>query len=509
MSAKRRFVCLCALFFVGMTGRLTLGQDAVPLDQAIKDGKVGADITGIGGSTGDTILITVRRKVPEELRLTLTPGTVFKSVTGTVQNMAGASIKGERVGESSYRPTTEIVLADNDKHSYVIEAYCLDFHKGNPGPSDRFSIAPPDGQALKILQAGKAKGASIQVIQAAVWMDRDGATATQLKQRFPVGDRDIEAARGLLRDAKQAKPGTTSTSTAPATPCASPPLSAPRIPNLSPPPNIPTFANVTPIPNVPVIRDIPPRFNIPPPLNIPPNIPNIPTVPGIQRPLKVPKVPPLSQPVAAQQRETLEPKCRTWTDATRRYAVEAEFVDHEDGQVRLKKKDGSVIAVAIGKLSRIDQDRVRRVAGWRTAGGEASPQAQVVDTELTYSVVARNIDKHIGRRVAWVARQATYSISLDRKTGNQISTYVFIVADSRGRFFVDSPFVFSHSGSSRDTKRTAAAEKAGRDSRDDGTRLIIGTIAGSADLTFDREVGVKSTGKVPVLKDVLVDVPKR
>jgi len=72
--------------------------------------------------------------------------------------MAGASIKGKRVGERSYRPTTEIVLADNDKHSYVIEAYCLDFHKGNPGPSDRFSIAPPDGRTLKILQAGKAKG---------------------------------------------------------------------------------------------------------------------------------------------------------------------------------------------------------------------------------------------------------------------------------------------------------------------------------------------------------------
>jgi len=34
-------------------------------------------------------------------------------------------------------------------------------------------------------------------------MDRDGTTATELKQRFPVGDVDIEAARGLLRDAKQ------------------------------------------------------------------------------------------------------------------------------------------------------------------------------------------------------------------------------------------------------------------------------------------------------------------
>lgn len=67
-------------------------QTTIPLDQAIKDGNVSVEITGMGGSTGDTIQITVQRKVPETLRLSLRPGTVFKSISGKVQNMLAVSI---------------------------------------------------------------------------------------------------------------------------------------------------------------------------------------------------------------------------------------------------------------------------------------------------------------------------------------------------------------------------------------------------------------------------------
>ena len=94
MSAKGRLVLLWVSFFVAATSACAFGQTAVPIEQAAKDGKAELTITGIGGSTGDTILVIVRRKVPEVLRLTLTPGTVFKSTTGTVQNMAGAVNQG-------------------------------------------------------------------------------------------------------------------------------------------------------------------------------------------------------------------------------------------------------------------------------------------------------------------------------------------------------------------------------------------------------------------------------
>jgi hypothetical protein len=199
MNSKRAVVFLSVLFFGGAASPLALGQTPIPLDQAIKDDKVDAEISGIGGSTGDAILITVRRKVPDMLRLTLTPGTVFTSTSGTVQNMVAASVKGERVGENSYRPATEIVLADNDKHSYVVEAYCLDFHKPNPGSSDSFTIASADERARKILQAGKAKSASIAAIQSALWMQREHLTPAEVKQRFPASDEDIAVAQAIVQ----------------------------------------------------------------------------------------------------------------------------------------------------------------------------------------------------------------------------------------------------------------------------------------------------------------------
>ena len=126
---------------------VAFAQDAILLEQAVKDRKVAVVITGTGGSTGDAIVIYVQRKVADILCLTLTPGIVFKSTTGRVQNMVGASIKGERVDERSYRATSEILLKDDDKHCYVVEAYCLDFHKANPGSHDSFVIATHDPRA--------------------------------------------------------------------------------------------------------------------------------------------------------------------------------------------------------------------------------------------------------------------------------------------------------------------------------------------------------------------------
>ncbi len=194
-----RVFSACVLVFAVFVP-VAYSQDAVPLGQAIKEGKVEAVITGMGHSTGDAILITVRRNVSGVLRLTLRPGTVFRSVSGTVQNMAAASIKGERVNENSYRPETDIVLADNGQHSYLIEAYCLDFDKANPGRSDTFRLSGVDEQAARLLGEGKGKSASISAIQAALWMVRGGLSPAQIQSRFSVTPAEIDVARSILRD---------------------------------------------------------------------------------------------------------------------------------------------------------------------------------------------------------------------------------------------------------------------------------------------------------------------
>ncbi|MHC4452069.1 MAG: SHD1 domain-containing protein, partial [Planctomycetota bacterium] len=46
---------------------------------------------------------------------------------------------------------------------------------------------------------------------------------------------------------------------------------------------------------------------------------------------------------------------RTWTDSTGKYTVEAELVGVDNGKVRLKKSDGSVVAVPLVKMSAGDR----------------------------------------------------------------------------------------------------------------------------------------------------------
>jgi hypothetical protein len=178
-------------------------QTPTPVDQALGEGKVRFEVRSRGNSTGDVILIKVQRLVPETLRLTLRPGTVLVSASGTVQDMAVARLKGEPVDERRYRPAQEIVLRDDSPRTYLIEAYCLDFNKANPRPDEMFTLSRVDERAAQVIEAGLRQGASIGVIQSALWIDREGVTDAQLTRRFPVTGDDIQAARQLLETLRE------------------------------------------------------------------------------------------------------------------------------------------------------------------------------------------------------------------------------------------------------------------------------------------------------------------
>ena len=53
------------------------------------------------------------------------------------------------------------------------------------------------------------------------------------------------------------------------------------------------------------------------------------------------------------------PQPRTWNDKSGKFSVVATFQSFEGGQVKLKKDDGSVLAVALEKLSEEDGEYVR------------------------------------------------------------------------------------------------------------------------------------------------------
>jgi outer membrane protein assembly factor BamB len=64
---------------------------------------------------------------------------------------------------------------------------------------------------------------------------------------------------------------------------------------------------------------------------------------------------------------------RTWTDTTGRYRIEAEFVSFANGNVSLKKQDGSTVEVPMSKLSSADQKWIRDELKRRRSTPSSSP----------------------------------------------------------------------------------------------------------------------------------------
>lgn len=77
---------------------------------------------------------------------------------------------------------------------------------------------------------------------------------------------------------------------------------------------------------------------------------------------------------AGNSGKELQAEFRTWTDSTGTHKVEAAFVDIKDGQVRLKKKDGNILTIALDKLSDGDREVVAktRVSSKTPDGKEAA-----------------------------------------------------------------------------------------------------------------------------------------
>ena len=194
---KIGFMTYLMLIFLFINS-VALAAKSITFEQALNEGRIQVEITSLGGSTGDAILINITRKVPEKLRISLSPGTVLKSTTGNVQNMIISKVKGERIGHNSYRPTPEIYLNTDKKQSYIVEAYCLDFNKPNPGLGDNFTISQAEDRTRRIIIEGEKEKYSTRIIQSAIWIDRAKVTSSRLKNRFPVNDNDIEIARRLL-----------------------------------------------------------------------------------------------------------------------------------------------------------------------------------------------------------------------------------------------------------------------------------------------------------------------
>ena len=150
----------------------------------------------------------------------------------------------------------------------------------------------------------------------------------------------------------------------------------------------------------------------------------------------------------------------------------------------------------------------------KAASKVRTPEVQVHrSAEATsYRDVRKDITKYVGKRVAWVGKyvsSSNMSTTVNGKRSDSTQEYRYALVDENGSAVLEDSFCFSHPGTKKDTKRTPAAQAADNNPRDNGIRLIRGTIAGSKTIRIPGSGKDRRAIEVPDLKDVVIAMPPK
>jgi hypothetical protein len=198
MRQLQRFAAIAMLFaLTGGAFAQPKGAAAVTLQSAIRSGRVSAQISGTGASSGDSIKMKIRKRTGGDLTVTVPPGTMLKNASGGEQNMVVAGVRGVDLGGGLIRPTSSVHLSGTQPTTVVLAAFCAEFEKDNPSRSAEFSVGSRDPRLACILR--KSAGLSVSARQAAVWMHTDGLSYSHMSQKFPVTARDWSQASAVVR----------------------------------------------------------------------------------------------------------------------------------------------------------------------------------------------------------------------------------------------------------------------------------------------------------------------
>lgn len=175
------------------------------LHDAARLGLIEYQVTGNGYSSGPALQLQLRRTTAEPIELYVDPGTVFGTGSQGVQSMAARSILreiaegiAEEIIEAAVDESGVIELVDDATHTYLLEAYCLDFELANPSERDAFAASSADARTAALFEAADEQRPSVRAMQVAIWMDRDGATPEAISEVFRFTAEDLEAATRLL-----------------------------------------------------------------------------------------------------------------------------------------------------------------------------------------------------------------------------------------------------------------------------------------------------------------------
>ncbi|MFH1468162.1 MAG: hypothetical protein ABIO70_27495 [Pseudomonadota bacterium] len=171
--------------------------NAQALPEAVSAGSVGVVFRGADASSGDSILLEAENHTDVALSLTVPAGLVLRNGHESSQDMGVRSLRGRSEGGGMFVMTSTIDLPAHGKGTWVIEAYCLEFHDDNPSSLETLTIARVD-DALARLFAVDAQTLDLQV---AVWAYTDDPPAAELQAKFPADDAVIERAAQLYERA--------------------------------------------------------------------------------------------------------------------------------------------------------------------------------------------------------------------------------------------------------------------------------------------------------------------
>ena len=177
--------------------------EAVSLPEAVSAAWIDVEFQGLGVASGDSILSTVQRIVERDLEITIPQGIVLISNEASEQTMVIRRVRGLAISAAELLPTDVIRLTDNEPQQYFVEAYDLDFHTDNSGPTGTFSLGgsvAPD--ILAVLEtADKIPEArdDVVAIQAAIWVELQDVTWNDLVQKG--SEPDLKFVQAILEEA--------------------------------------------------------------------------------------------------------------------------------------------------------------------------------------------------------------------------------------------------------------------------------------------------------------------
>ncbi|MGH2586209.1 MAG: hypothetical protein ACRDJE_14950, partial [Dehalococcoidia bacterium] len=201
MTRARAFSAVALLLMsIGMVAVASArGVDAqagaVSLPDAIDQGLVRAEFLGEGGASGAVIRLQVTRAATMDLTITVPRGLLLRNRNPEEQDMTVQGLLAERTGDRTV-PVAMIDLRDDDTHTYVLEAYCLEAELENPSVDAVFvpeGFVGPDLIAVldAVDQVPDAED-EIDVIQAAVWVLTDDITREKLAEiGYELSDADV------------------------------------------------------------------------------------------------------------------------------------------------------------------------------------------------------------------------------------------------------------------------------------------------------------------------------